>query len=125
MFLPLARGQAYIRCANTHPSASVIGKAPSPEPSLARLLFLMVVVLLLLLVAVAVVAVVVVVGRSCFRKAQVISQNLLPGRLFEAIRVTNLMKSLVPGGLVVVDDVVVVVVVDGGGVIVAVGCCCC
>ena len=32
-----------------------------------------------------------------------ISQNLLPGRLFEAIRVTNLMKSLGPSGLVVVD----------------------
>ena len=52
--------------------------------------------------------------RSRFRKAQVISRNLLPGRLFEAIRVTNFMKSLGPSGLVVVDDVVVVVVVDGG-----------
>ena len=45
-----------------------------------------------------------------------ISRNLLPGRLFETVRVTNFMKSLGPNGLDIIGRGVVDDDRGGGGI---------
>ena len=49
---------------------------------------------------------------SCsLHKAHLSSLNLLPGRLFEAVRVTNVVKSLGPIEWVVISTIVVLIVI--------------